>query len=128
MSQEFMNIIETCVIAPMLVALSSFVIAFLHKQTTKIQERINDDKIKRMIEIADGIVEQAVTTVSQTYVDGLKADGAFTRDKQAIAFEKSKETIYKLMTTDVKDAIKENYGDFDEWIKTKIEESINKNK
>lgn len=128
MSQEVVNVIETCVIVPVLIALSSFIIAFLRKQTEKLQERIKDEKSQKMIEIADGIVEQAVSMVTQTYVDGLKEDGLFTKDKQEIAFAKSKDIVYKLMTKDAVNAIKENYGDYDEWIKTKIESSIYQNK
>lgn len=128
MSQEVMNIIETCVLTPLFIAVSSFIIAFLHKQTTKLQEKVKDEKVKNLIETANGIVEQAVTAVTQTYVDGLKADGVFDKDAQNIAFNKAKDSIYTLFTNDIVNAIKDNYGSIDEWVATKIEESISKNK
>lgn len=128
MSQEFINIIETCVISPLLIALTSYIIAFLHKQTVRLQEKIRDEKVKNLINIAEGIVDQAVSTVTQTYVDGLKADGVFDKDAQKNAFEKSKTYIYSLMTEETKKAIMENYGTLDTWVATKIEESIAKNK
>ena len=128
MSNEVMNLIETLVLAPLIIAISSFLIALIRQQTSKIEGKIKDEKTKRMLEIAETVVSQAVATVSQTYVDGLKKDGIFDTDAQKEAFEMSKDKIYKLLTTDTLQAVQNNYGDVDEWIVTKIEETINKSK
>lgn len=128
MSNEIMNFIETLVLAPLVIAISSFLIALIRQQTSKIEEKIKDEKAKRMLEIAENVISQAVATVSQTYVDGLKKDGIFDTDAQKEAFEMSKDKIYKLLTTDTLQAVQNNYGDVDEWIVTKIEETINKSK
>ena len=128
MSNEVMNLIETLVLAPLVIAISSFLIVLIRQQTAKIEEKIKDEKAKRMLEIAENIVSQAVATVSQTYVDGLKKDGIFDTDAQKEAFEMSKDKIYTLLTTDTLQAVQNNYGDVDEWIVTKIEETINKSK
>lgn len=128
MSQEVMNIIETCVISPLLIAITYYVTAFLHKQTVKLQESVKNEKMKHLIGIAEGIVAQAVNTVSQTYVDGLKADGVFDAEAQKVAFDKSKAYVYTLMTEDTLNAIRENYGSLDTWVSTKIEENIANNK
>lgn len=126
MSNEVMNLIETLVLAPLIIAISSFLIALIRQQTSKIEEKIKDEKAKRMLEIAENVVSQAVATVSQTYVDGLKKDGIFDTDAQKEAFEMSKDKIYMLLTTDTLRAVKDNYGNVEEWINTKIEETINK--
>ena len=128
MSNEVMNLIETCVLVPILIAISSYIIAFFRKQAAKLQDQIKDDKAKRLIEIANEIVDQAVLSVTQTYVDGLKAEGTFDEKAQKEAFEKSKSTIYNLLTTDVINTIKDNYDSLDDWINTKIEESVGRNK
>lgn len=128
MSNEVINNIETCVIIPMMIAVSSYIIAFLHKQTARLQEQIKNEKAKKLIDIADSIVNQSVVSVTQTYVDGLKAEGAFDKTAQEIAFNKSKEKICCLLTTEVANAVKDNYGSFEDWINTKIEESVCKNK
>ena len=128
MSNEVMNLIETLVLAPLVIAISSFLIALIRQQTAKIVEKVKDDKVKRLLEIAENVVSQAVATVSQTYVDGLKKDGIFDTDAQKEAFAMSKDKIYKLLTTDTLQAVQNNYGDVDEWIVTKIEETINKSK
>lgn len=128
MSNEIMNLIETLVLAPLVIAISSFLIALIRQQTAKIEEKVKDDKVKRLLEIAENVVSQSVATVSQTYVDALKKDGIFDKDAQKEAFEMSKDKIYKLLTTDTLQAVQNNYGDVDEWIVTKIEETINKSK
>lgn len=128
MSNEIMNLIETLVLAPLVIAISSFLIALIRQQTAKIEEKVKDDKVKRLLEIAENVVSQSVATVSQTYVDALKKDGIFYKDAQQQAFEMSKDKIYKLLTTDTLQAVQNNYGDVDEWIVTKIEETINKSK
>lgn len=128
MSNEVMNLIETLVLAPLIITISSFLIALIRQQTSKIEEKIKDEKAKRMLEIAENVVSQAVATVSQTYVDGLKKDGIFDTDAQKEAFEMSKNKIYMLLTTDTLQAVQDNYGSVDEWITTKIEETVNKNK
>lgn len=128
MSNEIMNLVETLVLAPLVVAISSFLIVLLRQQTAKIEGKIKDEKAKRLLEIAEGVVTQAVTSVTQTYVDGLKADGEFTKEAQRAAFEQSKEKIYALLTNETMQAIQDNYGSMEEWIKTKIEETVNKNK
>lgn len=128
MSQELMNLIETCVLAPLIVTISSFLIALLRQQTMKLQAKIKDEKIKRLLEIAEGVVAQVVTSVSQTYVDGLKAEGTFDADAQKEALEKSKAAIYKLLSVEATQAIQDNYDDVEEWIETKIEETIRKGK
>ena len=124
MSNEVMNLIETLVLAPLVIAISSFLIALIRQQTAKIEEKVKDDKVKRLLEIAENVVSQSVATVSQTYVDALKKDGIFDKDAQQQAFEMSKDEIYTLLTTDTLQAVKDNYGNVEEWINTKIEETI----
>ena len=128
MSNEIINLIETLVLTPLIVAVSSFLIALIRKQTLKIEEKIKDEKIKGMLSTAESVVSQVVATVSQTYVDALKKNGKFGKDEQEKAFEMSKNKINKLLTIDVIQALQENYGNIDEWIVTKIEETISKSK
>lgn len=128
MSQEFVNLIETCVLAPLLTALTGVLIAFISKQATRLKEKFNDEKTSRYIEMAEKIVQQAVTYVSQTYVDELKKDGAFTKEDQKKAFEKSKTLVYGLMKEECKKAVESNYISYEKWLETKIEETVNNNR
>ena len=128
MSNEIMNLIETVVIVPIIIVVSSFVITLIRQQTIKLQEKVRDEKIKKLLEKAEDIVSQAVISVSQTYVDGLKKDGVFDKEAQQIAFDKSKQIVNSLFTVDTMQAIQDNYGSIEKWIETKIEETVNQNK
>lgn len=128
MSNEIMNLIETLVVAPLAIAISAFLIALIRQQTAKIESSVKDNKVKRLIQIAESAVDQAVTSVTQTYVDGLKKEGAFDSNAQKDAFEKSKQNVRKLLTADAISAVKDAFGDFDEWLETKIEEAVYNNK
>lgn len=128
MSNEIMNLIETVVIVPIIIVVSSFVITLIRQQTIKLQEKVRDEKIKKLLEKAEDIVSQAVISVSQTYVDSLKKDGVFDKEAQQIAFDKSKQIVNSLFTVDTMQAIQDNYGSIEKWIETKIEETVNQNK
>lgn len=128
MPSVVMDFIETFIFVPLIAAVSAWLIAFLRQQTIKLQDKIKDEKVKRLIDIAENVITQSVTAVSQTYVSALKKDGQFNKDEQVKAFEMSREKIYKLLTNDTIQTIQENYGDIEEWITTKIEETVNKNK
>lgn len=128
MSQEIMNIVETCVIIPLLTALTSVLIAFINKQASNLKSKLNDEKAKQYIDKANSIVEQAVSCVSQTYVEALKKEEKFDAEAQKEAFEKAKTLVYTLMKTECKKAVEDNYLDFDKWLMSKIEEAIYKAK
>lgn len=124
MSNEIMNLIETIVVVPLVIAISSFLIALIRQQTAKIESSVKDEKAKKLIQIAESAVAQTVTSVTQTYVDELKKEGAFDFCAQKEAFEKSKQNVEKLLTEEAVSAVKETFGDFDEWLETKIEEAV----
>ena len=128
MLNEVMNLIETLVLAPLVIAISSFLIALIRQQTVRIEAKIKDEKTKRLIEIAEGVVSQVVISVTQTYVESLKAEGTFDKNAQMAAFEESKDKIYLMLTDETMKAVQDNYGNIEEWIKTKIEETVNKSK
>lgn len=125
MSQEIFNIIETCVIIPILTALTGIIIAFLNKQTQRLKNKFANEQTAHYLDIANNIVIQAVTCVSQTYVEALKKEDKFDKEAQKEAFEKAKTLVYSLMKTECKNAVEEYYIDFDKWLVTKIEEQVN---
>jgi hypothetical protein len=67
-------------------------------------------------------VVQAVTCTAQTFVDTLKAEGAFTKEKQLEAFNIAKNKVLEILGDTAVEALGEIYGDFDVWIYTKIEQ------
>lgn len=67
-------------------------------------------------------MEQAVTYTAQTFVDTLKAEGGFTKEKQLEAFQKARDKVLEILGDTTVKALGEIYGDFDAWLDTKIEQ------
>lgn len=99
-----------------------YLVALLRRQTQQIEKELNSETASKYIELATDAVEQAVTYTAQTFVDTLKAEGAFTKEKQLEAFEKAKSKTLEILGDTVVAALGQIYGDFDVWLNTKIEQ------
>ena len=67
----------------------------------------------------------SVQTITQTYVDSLKKEGAFTEEAQKEAFNKCLALIKSQLTPELLEYIKNNFGDMETYLKTQIESMIN---
>lgn len=90
-----------------------------------INSKIKNQEASKLLSDATSIVLNAVRTVTQTYVDTLKANGLFNKDAQLVALNKAKDIALSQMSSDVKDFINANFGDVQLWITNQIEASIN---
>lgn len=90
-----------------------------------INSKIKNQEASKLLSDATSIVLNAVRTVTQTYVDTLKANGSFNKDAQLVALNKAKDIALSQMSSDVIDFINANFGDVQLWITNQIEASIN---
>ncbi len=84
-------------------------------------------KDKKMAEMASGIttiIFNAVTAVTQTFVDTLKKNGKFDEAAQAEAQERALKIINSQLTEPMIQYIKDNFGDVQEYLKNRIEAMI----
>lgn len=100
----------------------AYLIALLRKKTAQLQQEVDNKTANKYIGIASDAVSQAVAFVAQTYVDALKDDNAFTKDKQLEAFTMAKDKVLQILGDTAIDALNEIYGDLDLWLTTKIEQ------
>lgn len=98
-----------------------YLVALLRRQTQQIEEELDNETASKYIDLATDAVEQAVTYTAQTFVDALKAEGAFTKEKQLEAFQKARDKVLEILGDTTVKALGEIYGDFDAWLDTKIE-------
>lgn len=99
-----------------------YLVALLRRQTQQIEKDLNSEMASKYIELATDAVEQAVTYTAQTFVDALKVEGAFTKEKQLEAFQKARDKVLEILGDTTVAALGEIYGDFDVWLDTKIEQ------
>ena len=125
---ELLQTLLYTVITTILPIITAYIISFLKaKRDEKLQD-INNEYIRNTLKDAMDIILDTVDTISQTFVDDLKKDGKFDKDKQKEALEKAINQAKKLMSEEVISLIIEKYNDLDEWIRTQIEAYIKKNK
>ena len=91
-------------------------------------EYIKSSTLKETIRSALTSVEQAVVYVMQTYVDTLKNQGKFDKYAQKEALQKAKQKAQILIDEGIKSTIENQYGSFDTWLATAIEQSVRQNK
>ena len=73
-------------------------------------------------------VADCVNATTQTYVEALKKDGAFTKENQKEALQKTYDEVLNILSDDAKEYLKEACGDLESQIKTKIEAKVKETK
>lgn len=124
MNETLQQIINACVpiLCLLITAGGAYLVALLRKNTAQLQQELNNDTASKYMDMACDAVEQAVTYTAQTFVDSLKADGKFTKEKQLEAFQKAKNKVLEILGDTAVTALSEIYGDFDTWLETRIEQ------
>lgn len=109
------------VLCLLITAGGAYLVALLRKATAALKKKADNEKATKYIDMAYGAVSRAVMATAQTFVDALKEEGAFTKDKQIEAFNMAKNTALEILGNEAISALNEIYGDFDTWINTLIE-------
>jgi hypothetical protein len=112
------------VLVPLLAYALRWVIALLKYKAMQVE----DESFRSIIMEAIGTVEQVVTFVMQTYVDNLKSSGSFTADAQNKALEMAKTEARNMIDEHTQKIIMAEYGNFDVWLSTKIEQTVRETK
>lgn len=115
MIAELIQTVVTVIIIPFIV------IPLLNQVKAKVQ----NDNIKKYLEIFDDAVITSVKAVSQTYVDALKKEGTFGEEEKQDAFLKAKTKILSTAGDSAIAAIIQLKGDkWDEYLMDKIEAAV----
>ena len=124
MNETMQQIATACVpiLCLLITAGGGYLVALFRKSVNQIQQQLDNNTASKYIDMACDAVEQAVTYTAQTFVDALKAENAFTKEKQLEAFQKSKDKALEILGDTVVAALGAIYGDFDTWLETRIEQ------
>lgn len=76
-------------------------------------------------ENAVNAIYAAVKYVNQTFVDSLKAAGAFDKQSAAVALEKAKTAALETMEKSTRKWLEKSYADLDGWLTVQIESAVN---
>ena len=112
------------VIIPLISALSLFLIYFISTKTQELKKKVkNEDAYKYMDMLNDTIVNCVIAT-TQTYVETLKKENAFTEEAQKEALRRTYDNVMKIVTDDMKLCLTTVIGDLEAYILNKIEAEV----
>jgi len=86
-----------------------------------LSSKIKNEKVRAAVIAVTEVVEKSVLSIQQTFVDQLKKDGKFDKDKQTEALNKAINLAISLISEETKRVITENFGSFEELLLTQIE-------
>lgn len=117
------QILEVCII-PLLGILTAYVIKFFNAKSAEIQNKVDNDTADKYIQMLTDTVASCVLATSQTYVEALKKDNAFTKEAQQQAFDMTYNAVMDVLTADAKEYLTNIYGDLSAYISNKIEAEV----
>lgn len=128
---DYMNLLqqifEVCII-PLLGVLTTFIIVFIRKKTSELQELTNNETYKKYMEMLRDTVIDCVIATNQTYVEALKNKNAFDKQAQEEAFKLSYNAVMEILSDDAKEYLNSAVGDLNVYVTKLIEAQVKLNK
>jgi hypothetical protein len=121
------QILEVCVI-PLLGILTAYIVKYINMKSAEIQNKVDNDTADKYIAMLDDTVCACVIATTQTYVESLKKENAFTKEAQKEAFNLTYNAVMSVLTDEAKSYLTEIYGDLTAYITNKIEAEVSLNK
>lgn len=113
----------------MILSIVIYLLRFIQSKIDVNKSSTTTKTINRIIGILEDVTYQAVVFTNQTFVENIKYDSenkiVWTDEMKEEAFERTKEAIFNIVDQSIINFFNENIGDFDEWIKVKIEALVN---
>ena len=121
------QIFEVCII-PLMGILTAYFVKWIGVKTEELKEETKNEKTEKYLNMLNNTITNCVIATTQTYVDTLKARGAFDMEAQKTAFTMTYEAVAKLLTDEATEYLNEAVGDLNLYITQKIEAEVNLNK
>lgn len=124
MDVETMNVVITSIIIPVLVALVALFVQYTAAKAAEMKIKLHNEEVSKYVDIAEDAVVTAVGATAQVLVDTLKdlaENGQLSDSQQAQAFAEARNRSLAIMGIAGREAVKELYGSFDDWIANKID-------
>ena len=121
------EIFQVCVI-PLLGVLTTFLVRWLKAKRDQIITEIDNELEIKYINMLENTISNCVIATNQTYVEALKAQGAFGPAEQKQAFQMTYEAVVAMLTDEAKMYLMEAIGDLQAFIVSHTEAQVNLNK
>lgn len=125
---EFLSALLQAVITAAVPICAAFLVQFLHRKSAQIGAQTDSLTAKKVLDEVTDAVTTAVTYVSQTYVDGLKKNGNFTKENQKIALDLAVQRAQKLLTAETRNFMILAYGSLNDYLVSLAEAEVRRQK
>lgn len=119
-----LNELTQIVIIPLISALALFLIYFISVKTQELKKKVKNEDAHKYIDMLDNTIVNCVIATTQTYVEALKKENAFTEEAQKEALRRTYENVMKIVTEDMKLCLTTVVGDLEAYILNKIEAEV----
>lgn len=121
------EIFQVCII-PLLGVLTAYAVKLIQAKSAEIATKQENAVVSKYITLLSETITDCVIATNQTYVDALKAENAFDKDAQAVAFQKTFDAIMNVLSAEAKEYLTHIYGDLNAYITARIEAEVKANK
>lgn len=125
---EFLSALLQAVIIAAVPVIAAFAAKGLKALAAYLATKADNEIIRKYLQEAADAIATAVTYVSQTYVDALKASDTFTKENQEEALQKAMEKAQAMLSAEAIEFLEEAYGDLRTYLETKIEQEVRNQK
>ena len=124
---ELFEKILSAVLIAVIPILTGYFCELLHKLASEAVERTKDEKTQALLSEIERAVQSAVVYVNQTFVDELKKTNQFSENDEYadVAFETAFDKTVEILSQEAKAYIEKTFGDLQDYLEVKIEESVN---
>lgn len=126
--QDLLQEILLAVITVCTPILTGYIVSVIRKAGENAQADTDNINAQRYIDEIANAIADAVSATSQTYVDALKQSGKFTAEAQKEAAQKALTACIASISPAAQEFIEDAYGDLKEYLSTKIEAEVRKQK
>ena len=126
--QEFLKELFFAVITAAVPVLTAYIVVLIRKVGENAAANTENVKAKTYIMEAAEAIAAAVAATNQTYVDALKNAGKFDAEAQKQAAQKALAACLMSISPAAQELIERAYGDIREYLTTRIEAEVRKQK
>lgn len=116
------------ILIPLLITIITICICMMTSKVAKDAARTAPSKYSEIIYALENIVNKAVITTNQTFVNELKKQGKFDKEAMEVAYNKTFNSIVASLSQSFFEYIDEENVDIDVLLKNMIETSVDWNK
>ena len=106
-------------------ALSSYIVTYINKKKKALQLEMDDMLAIKYTDMIEKTIIDCVNATNQTYVEALKKDNAFTKEAQAEAFNRTLNSVMKILSDNCLEYLTTITTDVNAYIYNKIEAEVN---